>query len=167
MNKLLPLLVVSATLFLTALLHAAPFGSTTEIGVDSISIGEFPVGKTFTLKVTNVYSVKGPESDPLAQIPTDVPGGIPKFKKGQNVKFTIGAKGQLEGPGFSMKFVLDEGFGNSYLYKNKGDVNHPGTGHVSKNAKNNPTRVDLSFFKSVFEGEGPGPTLYSVYYTFK
>ena len=34
-----------------------------------------------------------------------MPKGIPRFKKGQTVKFTIGANEELQGPGFSFPLV--------------------------------------------------------------
>ncbi|MEO5914192.1 MAG: hypothetical protein ABIS50_08165 [Luteolibacter sp.] len=125
-------------------------------------LGGFPPGTTFSFKVVYTYSTKGPAADPVAQVPAPVPLGIPKFKKGDTVKFTIGNKGQLTGPGFSMKYVTDEEFSYAYSANNPLSPANPKTAHVDKNKKNKPTAVGLNFFKSkIVDGVD---TLYSVYY---
>lgn len=59
-------------------------------------------GTKFTLKVTSVIStVAGLDGKARKAA---VPTGIPKFKKGERVRFTIGSKGELKGPDFSTKF---------------------------------------------------------------
>ena len=68
------------------------------------TFGEFNPKQTFSLTVDYVGAgtIVG---DKLTKGP--VPAGLLKFKKSQVVKFTIGAKGQLTGPGFSIPFKKD------------------------------------------------------------
>ncbi|MEO5913964.1 MAG: hypothetical protein ABIS50_07000 [Luteolibacter sp.] len=68
--------------------------------------GDFKPGDTFTMKVATV-----------APIGTR-PKGFPVFTKGQNVKFTIGTKGELKGPGFSINFKPEGSSGGENYYDN-------------------------------------------------
>lgn len=138
-----------------------PFATATAASQPA-SPGGFAPGTTFKFKVVYLYSSKGPAADPTAQVPAPVPAGIPKFKMGETVKFTIGKKGQLTGPGFSMKFVTDEKFSYAYSAKNRLSPANPITAHVDKNKKNKPTAVGLNFFKSTTTGTDD--TLNTVYY---
>ena len=66
------------------------------------TFGGFTPNQTFTLTVTEVGSGKRVGSKGTKGVP--IPAGIPKFKVNQTVKFTIGAKGQLIGPLFSIPY---------------------------------------------------------------
>jgi hypothetical protein len=59
-------------------------------------------GTKFTLKVTSVISTVAGLDGKAKRGP--VPAGIPKFKKGDRVKFSIGSKGELKGPDFTTAF---------------------------------------------------------------
>ena len=82
-----------AILFPATQVQAAGAGST---------FGGFTAKQKFSLKVVSIGSA--------TQVGTTVtggktvPGSLPKFKVNQIVKFTIGRKGQLTGPGFSLPF---------------------------------------------------------------
>ena len=68
------------------------------------SFGGLTSGLKFTLKVTSVESfAQEPATGALTTAP--IPKTVPKFKLGQKVKFSIGKKGQLRGPGFSLDFA--------------------------------------------------------------
>jgi hypothetical protein len=60
-------------------------------------------GTTFTLKIKDVMAVKIDSKGNKQK--TSIPKGIPRFKKGQKVKFTIGLNEELQGPGFSFPLV--------------------------------------------------------------
>ena len=81
--------------------------------VEAKTFGEFKPGKAFTLTVDQVISVKtvGFTYNTKAAIPA----GVPKFKKGQKVKFKIGKKGQLTAKGLSIPYKSDAGTSNTYF----------------------------------------------------
>ena len=95
MKKLLLQLIVCGAALL-------PFTQAQAAGPAGRNYYNLPPGTKFSLKVQDVVStVAGLTGRPKI---TAVPTGIPKFKKGQLVKFTIGSKGELMGPGFSTSF---------------------------------------------------------------
>ena len=124
--------------------------------------GEFAPGKTFTLTVTEVVSVKGSLGGVSKK--AAVPAGIPKFTKGQKVKFTIGAKGQLTGNGFSIPFETDGGTSNAYVTLPTATKTMADIGTVYKTETNRPSGAALSFFKVRMEGFNS--TVWSVNYVF-
>lgn len=160
-KQLLASLYALLVLAAGSMAFGSPFTDAVAAGRPAASNG-FAPGTTFNFKVVYVYSSAGPAADPVAQVPAPIPSGIPKFKLGNTVKFTIGSKGQLTGPGFSLKFVVDEGFSYAYSASNPLSPTNPNTAHVDKSKKNKPTAVGLNFFKSkIVDGVD---TLYSVYY---
>lgn len=74
--------------------------------------GDFSPGDTFTLKVSSVTELG------------KRPSTFPVFKKGQSVKFTIGPKGQLIGPKFSINFKADGTTANENYYDNATPTTH-------------------------------------------
>lgn len=125
--------------------------------------GNFPAGTTFTRTVTEKVSSKTTGFKIFKKVP--VPAGMPNFKVGQEVKFTIGPKGQLliKKKGVSLPFKEDGGSGNVYCIaptakKPSGDI-----GEVFKDGAGNPTSVALSFFK--FKISGMTATTNTVVYT--
>ena len=95
MKKLLLQLIVCATALL-------PFTQAQAADPAGRNYYNLPPGTKFSLKVSSVVStVAGLTGRPKI---TAVPTGIPKFKEGQLVKFTIGSRGELIGPGFSTSF---------------------------------------------------------------
>ncbi len=111
--------------------------------------GDFLPGKTFSFKVTNVTSAKATATGGTVKAP--VPSGIPKFTKGQKVTFTIGAKGELKGPGFSTSFSTGSITSNSYVDKQSGGT-VPDQAIVFKNYKKQPEGVNLTFNKITIAG---------------
>jgi hypothetical protein len=112
----------------------------------------FPKGTTFTRTVTEKVSSKASGFKTYPKVP--VPAGIPNFKVGQKVKFTIGPKGQLliKKAGVSLPFKQDAGSANVYYIvptrkKPSGDI-----GQVFKDSAGKPTGVALSFFKFKYSG---------------
>ncbi len=66
---------------------------------------DFATGKIFTLTVKGKAGIGA------------VPSGIPNFKFGQKVKFTIGANGELKGSGFSILYTDGVPAQNNYANK--------------------------------------------------
>ena len=125
--------------------------------------GDFGAGKKFSFTVTDVTVAKASLTG--GTVKAKVPSGVPNFKKGQKVKFTIGGKGQLTGPGFSIPFVSGSGVSNAYADKvKKGSTQLPDIGIVYKNGTTlRPEGVALTFLKVT--GSGFSTTTYSVNYT--
>jgi hypothetical protein len=125
--------------------------------------GNFPKGTTFTMTVTEKVSSKVVGFQIFNK--AAVPKGIPNFKVGQKVKFTIGPKGQLmiKQEGVSLPFKQDGGSANVYYIvptrkKPSGDI-----GEVFKDTTGKPTGTALSFFK--FKYSGMTTTTNTVVYT--
>lgn len=124
--------------------------------------GGFPVGKSFTLTVTNRISSATQGTQVIN--PAPVPAGIPNLQIGQRVTFTVGPKGELVGPGFKIAYTADSISSNSYVNKPKKGT-QPTAGIVWKNTSNNePTGVSLSFF--AFKLVKRIPSASQVHYTF-
>ena len=115
------------------------------------SFGGFKSGKTFTFKVEEVISAKAVGFNKATKAP--IPAGVPKYKKGQKVKFKIGAKGQLIAKGVSIPFKADGGSANVYnsVKRSRTGVSSV-TGEVFKNTKNKPTGVALFFQRTKVAG---------------
>lgn len=152
------LLVAFGAVLPVTQIQAAPIGNTAQFAKKTY--GGFAVGKKFSFKVTALSSSSADLQGVVKKAP--IPAGVPKFKKGQKVKFTIGAKGELKGPGFSIPFKSTSDSANSYVIaptakKPNGDI-----GVVHKTVNHKPTAANLSFFKTT--GSGFGTKVYSVTY---
>lgn len=125
--------------------------------------GGWAPGKTFRFTVKAKVSGK---ADALGNVikKAPVPAGVPNYSKGQKVKFTIGPKGQLQGPdGLNLPFKSDGGSAN--VYANTPSAKNPqaNVGEVFKNASGKPVGVALTFFKVKLDGFAT--TTYVVHYT--
>jgi hypothetical protein len=125
--------------------------------------GGFAPGKTFTLTVTEKVTKKFVLSDVTKNVA--VPGGIPNFEVGQAVTFTIGPKGQLTAEGMSIPFEEAVANLNEYWIPPTWDNPSGDLGQVTKNWRNQPRKVFLSFGKLKFVGLTP--TTFLVTYTLK
>jgi hypothetical protein len=96
------------------------------------------------------------------------PKGIPNYKKGKKIKFKIGKKGELIGPGFKMKLEKGGISAVSNVYTSgiskKSPSTQPSAAIVYKNAKGKPVAVALNFYK--VDIKGFQTTTYSVFYGF-
>lgn len=151
MRKLLQFIVCCAALF--------PFAQV-EAGAAGKLFGGFEPWKKFEFKVTKVISAQASLTDFDKSVP--VPEGIPKFKKGQTVKFKIGRKGQLSGPGFLIPFKSGRKTANTYATVETSSRPKANVGIVSK-IGTEPTGVALSFSKTT--GSGFHTKVNSVNYT--
>lgn len=127
------------------------------------SFGGFPSGKQFTLKVEETIFAKASltGSGPLKK----APAGLPNYKKGQNIKFKIGKKGELTGPGFSMKLEDSSDASNVYTsgINKKSPTTRPNVAIVYKDTKGKAIGVALSFYK--FDIKGLQTTTYTAFYS--
>ncbi len=125
--------------------------------------GGFAPGKKFTFTITEMESNKSDLGGKPKKCP--VPKGIPKFAKGDKVKFTIGKKGELTGPGFSIKFASDAGTANAYANKPSKSQPQADIGQVFKDTNGKQTAAALNFFK--VDVKGFSSTVYAVTYIFE
>lgn len=115
-------------------------------------------GVTYTLKVGTVVSTKSALTGATSEVA--IPSGIPKFKKTQKVTFTIGSKGELKGPGFTIPLKKAAAGTSVYMVKPTG-TNLPNSAAV-KTINKKVTYTQLAFYK--LSGSGFNTTTYQVVY---
>lgn len=115
-------------------------------------------GKTFTLTVKEAVSTKVTLTG-AGEVP--IPKGVPKFKKGSKVKFKIGKKAELTGPGFSMPFLSADAQVSAYA-KTTEKGRTPNIGAIKKDSKLKPVWGEMTFYK--FTGSGFNTTTYMTVY---
>lgn len=153
------LIIATGALLPITQVQAAP--ASKDISFAAKTFGDFAPGKKFSLKVVEVISSKATVTGVVKK--SAVPAGIPKFKKGQTVKFTIGSKGELKGPGFAIKFKAGSSTSNAYLNQpKKGSVVQGDIGLVFKSPAPQPSGAALTFFKTA--GSGLKTVVHSVNY---
>ena len=113
------------------------------------------------MKVTEKITAKIIGTKVVKNVP--VPAGVPNYKKGQKVKFTIGAKGQLIAPGLSIPFKEDGGTVNVYNKVVTTGAPKSDTGEVFKTSTNKPINVALMFNRTTVSMTGA--TVTTVTYT--
>ena len=128
--------------------------------------GGFKTGYTFTLRVKKVSSVEAtgiPGSGTTKKV--EIPDGLPKFRKGQKVRFKIGRRGKLVFKGAKIPFREDAGYSNLYRRAEPMSVAATDDGQVIKTKKNKAEAVFLNFTRL---SGGPGKTVtYSLSYTLR
>lgn len=135
-------------------------------GPASKTFGGFLPGKKFTLTVQSVTSSQsvGKKSKSSVAIPT----GIPGFKSGQSVKFTIGKNGELTGPGFSIPLINSSANINSYAKLPNINSLSPNDAGVYKDSTGKPVGSTLIFYKYRLDGfTSSGLTINQVSYVLK
>lgn len=107
-------------------------------------------GQTFTMTVTDASSVRTRGTNADHDVP--VPDGWPDLKEGDSVQFVIGNRGQLTGPGFSISYKSEKN--NVNLYSNNPSFSSPRgeAAAITKNDKDKPRVVRLTFYKLHFSG---------------
>ena len=127
-----------------------PLSQAQAAGPASKTFGGFLPGKKFTLTVQSFTSSQSVGTTTKMVVP--IPTGIPKFRKGQTVKFTIGTKGQLTVAGFSMPLLSTSTTINSYAkLPNISSLSPNGAG-VVKNGAGKPVGSTLIFYKYRIDG---------------
>lgn len=153
------LIIAGGALLPVAQIQAAP--ASKDISFAAKTFGDFAAGKKFTLQVTEAISTKATLTGVSKKSP--VPAGVPNLKKGQKVKFTVGSKGELKGPGFSIAFLKASTVANAYVNKpKKGSTVKADTATVYKDSLKQPGGAALFFFKT--SGTGLKTTVNSVTY---
>jgi hypothetical protein len=128
------------------------------------TFGGFKANYKFNLKVEEVISFKStgifgkPQKAPI-------PNGVPKYKKGQKVKFKIGNKGELIAKGASIPFLSDGGTSNVYNKVSTGTNPKTDTATVYKDADNKASGAALSFIR--ISGSPFNLTTYTLTYTLR
>jgi hypothetical protein len=123
-----------------------PFAEANAGGPASKDFGGFKSGLKFSLVVKDVSSSQSIGKTKVKRnLP--IPSGMPKFKNGQTVKFSIGPNGQLKGPGFSIPFLDTAANLNSYAILPSLNLLSPFGATVSKNSSGKPNGCSLIFHK--------------------
>lgn len=140
MKSLMIKFIACAALFL-------PFSQVQAAGAGK-TFGGLKPKQTFSLKVTKVESLKKTGTGD-SQVP--IPAGFPQLKVGQTVKFTIGAKGQLTCPFFSLPFraANPEEKSNSYGNGNVTPSKVTKIGEVVIDKKGNPVIAHITFYNFI------------------
>lgn len=140
-----PIIGICATLLPFTQLQAAESHST--------KFGGFEAGKKFTLTVSDRTSVRTNGRKVTKGVP--VPAGIPDFRVGHDVNFTIGASGQLKGSGFSIVYRTSRSQTNFYSNNPSGFISDGQAASVSKTSTNRPKGARLVFYTFRFSGFTP------------
>ncbi|RYD85139.1 MAG: hypothetical protein EOP84_03440 [Verrucomicrobiaceae bacterium] len=157
-NIVASIIVALAAVAPVSSLQASPVGKTTQFA--SKTFGGFAVGKKFSLKVTALSASSATATGSVTKVA--VPAGMPKFKKGQRVNFTIGKKGELKGPGFSIPYNTATDYSNTYLVKPTAKKPKADMAVLRKEINQKVTAATLSFFKTT--GSGFGTKVITVVY---
>lgn len=153
------------TVFLNLLACTAillPLAQANAAGPASKTFGGFAPGTKATLTVTKVESMK---LQNFVSTKCPIPAGVAKFKKGQQVKFTVGLKGEWTGPNINLPFVKDNGPSNNYMKHRSTNFNDD-EADVFKDTLNHPVGADFFLYKETHGGLGTIPVVYTVKYTF-
>ena len=139
-----------------------PLARANAAGPTSKTFGGFAPGTKATLTVDKVESTK---LQNFVSTKCPVPAGVAKFKKGQQVKFTVGPKGEWTGPNINLPFVKDNGPSNNYMKHRSANFNSD-EADVFKDTLNHPVGADFLLYKETHGGLGTIPVVYTVKYTF-
>lgn len=127
------------------------------------SFGGFKPNYKFTLRVQNVVSIKS-QGLVVQPVKAPIPKGLPKYKKGQKVKFKIGNKGELIAKGTNLPFSADAGSANVYTTVTTGKNAKTYTGTIAK-SKNKATAATLAYLQ--YSGSPFSMKTYSLTYTLR
>ena len=146
-------------------LNAAEVKKKPKPPANPVLYGGWAPGKTFTYTVSSVTAAaKGMTGDPY---PVPVPKGIPSYTVGEQVKFTIGKKGELLAPkGLKIPFQADGITSNQYINIPTAKAPTPHFGFVLKNPSTNEPvgGVQLTFYQ-IKRGKGFSVTTTTVTYS--
>ncbi len=143
---------VCGVLISSTLLHAAPDGASVD---RPKTYGGFPPGTTVLLEVSEVEGI--PKNKPF-------PSGVPRFRKGEKVKFTIGLLGELTGPLLSVPFFKSSSRSNAYVMEPRLLGGKEVHATLTKTASGRAAGLSLLFTKT---GSGPQIKGYVISYELK
>ncbi|WP_367874305.1 hypothetical protein [Luteolibacter sp. Populi] len=132
----------------------------------TVLYGDWAPGKTFTYTVSEVTSEATSMGGSPQPVP--VPKGIPSYRVGDVVKFTIGKKGELLGPkGLKIAFKAGSLTSNHYINLPKRKAPTPHFAFVEKNTTTTEPEggVALTFFQVKLGKRGAGATSTVVNYS--
>ena len=127
--------------------------------VEAKTFGGFKKNDKFSLKLDYFTSLK--EVGTVFTDKQPIPAGVPKFKPGSKVEFTIGKKGQLTAKGMSIPFKGVDTLVRigDVLYESPEDM-----ARIGKSAKGKPVMLGIDFKRT--EVKAGVTTTYRVYYSF-
>jgi hypothetical protein len=127
--------------------------------------GPFNAGDKINVEITARESFK--TSLAGNAVSTPVPAGVPKFNVGRKVTFTIGKRGELKGPGFSVSFVPTGSTSNvaSYYTFSRRNLTQTAAQIFTGVGSNLETTGTLQFVKTTIRGRTP--TVTSVAYVYE
>ena len=114
-------------------------------GAASKTFGGFTAGQKFSLTIMQATSSRAVGTK--VEQKTPVPDGVPVFKPKQKVKFAIGKKGELTGPGFSIPLLNTTTNTNSYAKQPTQSTPSPVNASVFRDIKGKPVGVSLTFYQ--------------------
>lgn len=130
-----------------ALASLFPFTAAQAAGPVGKSYGNFEPETKFTLTVVKRVTTRtqGRDVDKNVSIPKE----LPHFREGRKIRFTIGKRGQLTGPGFSIDFKKGKAAANIYAEASTKTFSRGAAATVVK-AGDTPTGAVLTFYKAGF-----------------
>lgn len=106
-------------------------------------VGDFIAGSSFSLPLVFMNcSASAFGQNPEPAVP---PKGVPAFAPGQTIRFKIGKKGQLIGPGFKISFHSESPGSNTYVGLATRKVPNPPAAVVFKDGAGRPIGVGIQF----------------------
>ena len=123
------------------------------VNLDAKTFGGLKPGKTFTFTVN--YRTSSKTTGTVTTQNAKIPDGIPKFKLGSKVTFTIGKKGELIAKDMSLPFKAVDTTSNpgreSNLYEAPPKKGYPfgDSGSLAKVGTKKPVGLSLSFNKII------------------
>ncbi|MES2658395.1 MAG: hypothetical protein V4689_07240 [Verrucomicrobiota bacterium] len=120
-----------------------------------------PIGKTFTFTVKRVVSSKS-DSNGFTPSGVPIPTGIPKYKPGDKIKFTINPKGELQWPDRKLPVYGDYPLYIAYGKLATFEKPYPDIAHIYVNANLRPTKAEIYFYKKKSSG-----AVHTVFYELK
>ncbi|RYD18287.1 MAG: hypothetical protein EOP88_23115 [Verrucomicrobiaceae bacterium] len=152
-NLLTTLVIACGAIVPVATVQAAPASQLSEFAKKDF--GGFKAGFKFTLKVKEITTIATSGKPP---------GSIPKFKKGEKIKFTIGQKGELIGPKkVKIKFQGTSANIVEYSSIGKDPLKLSSSGRIAKGTTGKPESGVITFNINVLKGFTPNS--YQVSYT--
>jgi hypothetical protein len=127
------------------------------------TFGGFKSNYKFSFKVEEIVSAEVGLTGANTNAP--IPKGVPKYKKGQTVKFKIGRKGELIAVGTKIPFAADAGTSNVYSKVTTGKLPKSDAATVFKDANSKATSVALNFTR--VKGIGLSTKTYNLTYTLR
>ncbi|MES2658370.1 MAG: hypothetical protein V4689_07115 [Verrucomicrobiota bacterium] len=140
---------VCGVLILSHPTHAAPEVASVD---KPKSYGGFPPGTEFVLEVSQVSGI--PKNKPF-------PSGVPRFRRGDRVKFIIGDLGQLTGPKISAPFHKASPRSNEYVMEPRLLGGKEVNASLAKSENGKAVGLALTFSKT---GSGPALSGYIISY---